>query len=902
MPTIADNKITQLQQTLGDTRTNLDDLEWSFYSANSGLTPPNKYSISDHKLAYYKLEGAAGSTIREVEMSFWSLIGAQGNDYDSRAYDFYTNYGFGPGSISGLALWLDAASIGGTVIAQDTFDRSKNLWADKDPSFETDTSYLHVITGCTITQSAAQSRSGTNSALLTATGTGAFNADVYKPQVNGFAAVTPGQTYTFSCWVYSNARTSARLQLVWSSVAPVGSGPAFMAGNTNNTTIPLNSWTRVTVTGVAPAGALGVYLNIGTTLTGAANDLFYIDDIQVEVGSKATLFTWGDSSNLGVSNSGHAWLVQSGSGYITPQKTANMTVAPFIAAINVGISDVVLSAPIYRADAPSAPSVTFRHIDGNNFLMARINGNALQLYKCDAGVFTLLNSVAHTDLGLFTITVSAIGSQITISADDGVSFTYTLTGGDATKYTNTSLVGIRFGGTATAYIDNFTVKTPVYSDGAALPIWPDISGNYRHAVQATASKQPLFRNANPNLLTYADATFETGVGDWQPQNGNTSIVQFSATASHGTASLAIYSTSTSAAVAIPTIVGQPNGFIPVTPGRTYYASAVAKAASTTVRSCRVSISWWSSLTTWITNTSPGAVNNSNSGWTTFTASAAAPAGAVYATVQLEIAAAAGPRVIADGTLTSGSPTLVSATAAFTSGDVGRYVTGTGIPARTYIQSVQSGTSVTMSANATSAQAADSITISSDVHYFDDVAFYADSLPSAWVPPVTLPSTGKPAVQFDGAADILQTSVDSLPAPRTIFVIAKSENTGASYIVLGGSSGNEGYFAILSGGALRNRDGITNLDTGAGIASNAWNTYSLVQSGASSFTFQDGAQKIGGSTTDTTWTQVALGNNASGGFANSLLGSIVAILVFNRVLSTNERQRVERYLKARYGTP
>jgi hypothetical protein len=54
----------------------------------------------------------------------------------------------------------------------------------------------------------------------------------------------------------------------------------------------------------------------------------------------------------------------------------------------------------------------------------------------------------------------------------------------------------------------------------------------------------------------------------------------------------------------------------------------------------------------------------------------------------------------DGVTTNASPTVTSATATFTSADIGRTITGTGIPGGTTIIAVGSGVSITMSANAT----------------------------------------------------------------------------------------------------------------------------------------------------------------------------------------------------------
>ena len=73
-----------------------------------------------------------------------------------------------------------------------------------------------------------------------------------------------------------------------------------------------------------------------------------------------------------------------------------------------------------------------------------------------------------------------------------------------------------------------------------------------------------------------------------------------------------------------------------------------------------------------------------------------------ATLGLTIAAkyAINTRSVTDGVTTNGSATITSATAAFSQDDVGKPISGTGIPAATTILSVQSATSATLSANAT----------------------------------------------------------------------------------------------------------------------------------------------------------------------------------------------------------
>lgn len=70
----------------------------------------------------------------------------------------------------------------------------------------------------------------------------------------------------------------------------------------------------------------------------------------------------------------------------------------------------------------------------------------------------------------------------------------------------------------------------------------------------------------------------------------------------------------------------------------------------------------------------------------------------------------GSRVVTDGATTASSTTVTSATAAFTSADVGHIITGGTIPARTVINSVTNGTTVILSAAPTATATGLSLTI------------------------------------------------------------------------------------------------------------------------------------------------------------------------------------------------
>lgn len=78
--------------------------------------------------------------------------------------------------------------------------------------------------------------------------------------------------------------------------------------------------------------------------------------------------------------------------------------------------------------------------------------------------------------------------------------------------------------------------------------------------------------------------------------------------------------------------------------------------------------------------------------------------------------------VTDGVTTNGSPTFTSATANFTSAAVGYVATGTGIPSNTTILSVQSATSVTLSANATASASGVTVTFSKSGQTVNDLIY------------------------------------------------------------------------------------------------------------------------------------------------------------------------------------
>jgi hypothetical protein len=79
-------------------------------------------------------------------------------------------------------------------------------------------------------------------------------------------------------------------------------------------------------------------------------------------------------------------------------------------------------------------------------------------------------------------------------------------------------------------------------------------------------------------------------------------------------------------------------------------------------------------------------------------------------VQPVVASGSSGRVFTDGVLTNGSTTITSATAAFVGTDVGRTVSGTGIPTGAFVEEVVNGTTIVISVAATATATGVSVTL------------------------------------------------------------------------------------------------------------------------------------------------------------------------------------------------
>lgn len=265
-------------------------------------------------------------------------------------------------------------------------------------------------------------------------------------------------------------------------------------------------------------------------------------------------------------------------------------------------------------------------LQGNNIIpYTRTGGGGFTNASAN---FAASGSFTNTQNVPMTMRIDVTNVDAKVYLDGNYRGVYTFGALDSSLVSNTG-VGMRV--QAVASWTNFTLKTLALSDGSQVSIWPDLSGNNRHAVQTTVAKQPLYRTSNPNLLSYDNATFEGSVGTYA--QAASTAARSTAQFLHGVASMAI--TITAALFA-----RMESPLTPVTAGNTYSAVASIKTDATSLsRNFRVDLQWFNAGGSPISTSIGGVVASTTVGWTQATINAVAPAGAVNVKLHLVIPSA-----------------------------------------------------------------------------------------------------------------------------------------------------------------------------------------------------------------------------------------------------------------------
>ena len=166
-----------------------------------------------------------------------------------------------PLTTAAMALKVNTATVG-------------NLLTANQASVETDTTgFVAFNNVASMSASTDAALYGSKSLKVTSTGSDDTKVQLSSGLYTYDVPATAGQTYTFSVYVKSAATPrSALAVIVWRDAG--GSGISTTTGTAVTTTT--SGWTRVLVTGVAPAGTVHAQLVI-TIVSSVANEVHYFD-------------------------------------------------------------------------------------------------------------------------------------------------------------------------------------------------------------------------------------------------------------------------------------------------------------------------------------------------------------------------------------------------------------------------------------------------------------------------------------------------------------------------------------------------------------------------------------------------------------------------------------------------
>jgi Concanavalin A-like lectin/glucanases superfamily len=177
---------------------------------------------------------------------------------------------------------------------------------------------------------------------------------------------------------------------------------------------------------------------------------------------------------IGISDSGHTWIAQTGSWIISANRAASSSAAGSQAtvAIDSGLTSCSLSVDA-TFQAASDSGVIFAGINASNHLLLTTENPALRLWKVDAGAYTSLwGPTGVTNYGNSTKQIrvewDAAAGTIGIWFGGVLQTTVTLSAGDRAKYASATRQGLRENGTTTLF-DNYSVSAPGVLVSIAAP-------------------------------------------------------------------------------------------------------------------------------------------------------------------------------------------------------------------------------------------------------------------------------------------------------------------------------------------------------------------------------------------------------------------------------------------------
>lgn len=157
-----------------------------------------------------------------------------------------------------------------------------------------------------------------------------------------------------------------------------------------------------------------------------------------------------NATSLGTTDTGQVWSALAGTWGIDTNQAYGPSGGDLLALLEAGASDVNITCDIKHHDNNG---VLFRTVSQSDFLLARLSVNTVQLYRRQAGVWTLLADAAMTLTNgqTYAFRVVASGSTINVYVDGVNRVTAT------ESFQSTVTKHGMFGGNSVSRWDNFRV-------------------------------------------------------------------------------------------------------------------------------------------------------------------------------------------------------------------------------------------------------------------------------------------------------------------------------------------------------------------------------------------------------------------------------------------------------------
>jgi hypothetical protein len=208
--------------------------------------------------------------------------------------------------------------------------------------------------------------------------------------------------------------------------------------------------------------------------------------------------------------------------------------------------------------------------------------------------------------------------------------------------------------------------------------------------------------------------------------------------------------------------------------------------------------------------------------------------------------------------------------------------------------------------------ADSLALSDGaaVPSWSDSSGFGNTMTPAYGAPIIKTNiiAGKQVVRFSGANQAMQYGAQIITGPYTVFAVsAAANNTQTGAIFNSGTSGPQTNLIDAVGDAVwrtrSNVGAVADAIEVGGMAVGVWNSFTGDWDGSNIHLYRNGLLKA---TTAISSEGYGHGLNFIGFDGTQVVsffaGDVAEVLIYNTALSTTDRQKVEAYLKAKYGLP